>query len=386
MTPLQGLTVVDLTRLLPGPYATWLLADLGARVVKVESPTAPDYLRFLSADVDGNHAGFATLNRNKESLVVRYETPEGSDVVRRLAAKADVFLESNRPGVLERFGLDHTALSDLNPRLIYASLSGYGQHGPMARRAGHDINFLSLTGAGHALGARVLPIQLADLTGGMLTVVAVLAALQERHRTGRGRHLDVSLADGAFAWSALGLTRQLAGLEPEPDLLAGTSPGYRYYRCQDGRWLSVGGLEGKFQVRLQAVLGDDFEGEWPEDVFHCTDPEVHARLEHAFARRPLQEWLQRTEPADACIEPVLEPAEVVQQAWLRQRGLVRTVTGMEGPVEQPGGPLDPAFGASGGFLAPPPGAHTSAILEELGYSAEERARLVGQGVAVPAEA
>lgn len=379
--PLAGLTVLDLSRLLPGPFASWLLCDLGARVVKVESPGNPDYLRFLSDDVEGMHACFATLNRSKESVALHFETEAGAEVVTRMAARCDVLLESNRPGVLARFGLDYPRLQAVNPRLIYCSLSGYGQRGGRAQMAGHDLNFLSLLGVTALTGEppRVLGFQIADLTGGMLAALAVLAAVQERHRTGVGRHLDVSLADGAFTWAALGLARQLAGAGPEPDLLAGASPGYRYYRCADGAWLGVGGLEPKFQKRLGALLAEVWEGDWPDEIFTTTDPELHRQLEAAFARKSRAEWLAGA--GDACIEPVLSPEEVARDAWLRERGLVQTVQG----YEQPGSPLAPAFGLSGGTLPPPPGFHTRAWLRECAYSSAEIEALVESGVALVAE-
>lgn len=377
--PLAGLTVLDLTRLLPGPFATWLLADLGARVVKVESPSNPDYLRFLSDDVEGMHAGFALLNRNKENVALRFETPEGAEMLRRMVAQADVLLESNRPGVLARFGLDYASLQPLNPRLLYCSLSGYGQSGSRAQTASHDLNLLSLLGVTSLAGdpPRVLGFQMADLTGGMLAALAVLAALPERERTGVGRHLDVSLADGAFTWSCLSLARALVGAWGEPDLLAGASPGYRYYRCGDGLWLGFGGLEAKFQKRLGELLADDWEGDWPDEIFTTTDPALHARLERAFLARPRAEWLSRAQ--DACLEPVLPVDEVARDPWLRERGLVTTVEG----VSQPGSPLAAAFGLQGGRLPAAPGAHTRAWLQACGYSEAEQAALIQEGIAFP---
>lgn len=372
--PLAGLTVLDLTRLLPGPFCSWLLADLGARVVKVESPSNPDYLRFLSDDVNGMHAGFALLNRNKESVALHFETPEGAEILRRMAARADVLLESNRPGVLQRFGLDYESLKAVNPRLLYCSLSGYGQTGARAQAASHDMNLLSLLGVTSLAGdpPRVLGFQMADLTGGMLAALAILAALRE----GRGRHLDVSLADGAFTWSCLPLARALVGAYEPNDLLAGASPGYRYYRCQDGLFLGFGGLEPKFQKRLGALLADVWEGDWPDDIFQTTDPRLHARLEKAFLSKDRAQWLAGAQ--DVCLEPVLTIPEVAQDPWLRERGLVRTVEG----VPQPGSPLSAAFDLQGGTLPAAPGQHTRAWLESAGYQPDEVERLIEQGIAL----
>ncbi len=374
--PLSGLTVLDLTRLLPGPFCSWLLADLGARVVKVESPSNPDYLRFLSDDVQGMHAGFALLNRSKESVALHFEQPEGAEVLRRMASQADVLLESNRPGVLKRFGLDYESLKAVNPRLIYCSLSGYGQTGSRAMTASHDLNLLSLLGVTSLAGdpPRVLGFQMADLTGGMLAALAVLAAVRE----GVGRHLDVSLADGAFTWSCLALAKALVGVYEPTDLLAGASPGYRYYRCADGLFVGFGGLEAKFQKRLGELLADDFEGDWPDDIFQTTNPRIHASIEKAFLRRDRADWLSRAR--DVCLEPVLTLPEVATDPWLRERGLVRDIEG----VAQPGSPLNAAFGLSGGTLPPAPGAHTRAWLQQCGYSEAEQERLLSDGVALEA--
>lgn len=396
MLPLADVTVLDLSRLLPGPYATMLLADLGARVVKVEGPSHPDDLRHLPPQVAGQNAGFATLNRNKRSLVARLDTPSGSEVLRRLAGRSQVLVESFRPGVLERHGLGFAALSQTNPTLVYCSITGYGQTGPMAPRAGHDLDFLARSGLGSALrqpdGTPVIPgVQFADVAGGMLAALGVLAALHEAARTGRGRHVDISLAEAGGAFTILATAGALAaGTETDPAgrFLSGDSPAYRYYRCRDHRWVAVAAVEPRFQARLRQALELH---DVPGDLFmpRADAGAVHRRLEEAFARRDRDEWLALLEGGDACVEPLLEPGEAARDGRSRARGLVREARIPGGRVPQPASALAPTFAPEDpevGWAAPPAGLHTREVLAELGYGPEQVRALEEDGtVASPPE-
>jgi len=267
-------------------------------VLKVESPAKPDYLRFFPPPAD---RAFAILNRGKRSVMLPWDSEPAT--LQKLAGKCDVLVESFRSGYLARFGLDAATLMAQHPGLIYCSMSGYGQHDS---RAGHDLNFIARTGLSSQLqsgGAPVVPrVQFADMSGGMTAAMAILAALVERQRTGRGRHLDVALADGPAAFTLL----QQAGIDM--DVLGGRAPGYRYYRCQDGLWLSVGALEEGFQAKLCQALGVTEEG-WLD-----LDGPLHKVLEEKFASAPRAHWLALLEPLDACVEPVLEPHEVQPRA------------------------------------------------------------------------
>jgi crotonobetainyl-CoA:carnitine CoA-transferase CaiB-like acyl-CoA transferase len=374
---LAGVRVLDLTRYIPGPYATLMLADLGADVVQVEDGPLGDPPRVTPPAVDGDAALHAALNRNKRSVRVDWRSEAGAAVVRRLAARSDVLVESFRPGVLARRGLGADALLSANPRLVYCSLTGYGGDDP---RAGHDVNYAALGGflAGNrgSDGDPVLPqAQVADMTGAMLAVVGVLAALQARERTGRGQAVTISLRDAVLALMTVPLTRQLAGGPPRSEL-SGTHACYNVYRCRDGRHLAVGALEPKFWEALCRRLGreDLIARQWePDGKRERTLDEVRA----IFATRDCGEWLRELGGSDACVEPVLEPLEAAAAAsgsltdQPTGASVLRTVANPVRLHDTP--PL-------GYRPAPGLGQHTGEVLGELGYDAREIERLRGEGV------
>jgi crotonobetainyl-CoA:carnitine CoA-transferase CaiB-like acyl-CoA transferase len=265
--------VLDLSRLLPGPYATLVLADLGAQVDKVEDPQVGDPVRLMPPHWGEESALFATLNRNKRSLVLDFKRPECVSAVKRLSRRYDVLVESFRPGVMERLGLSYAALAAENPRLIYCSITGFGQTGPDRLRAGHDVGYIARAGVlGHSGprdGAPAMPgVQIADIGGGSLFgLIGILAALHERDRTGRGRAVDISMTEGALAFLHMQLSAlALLGPEAAPmrrggEPLNGGYPGYNVYRTQDGRYLAVGALEPKFLTTLLQRVGR-------EDLLH----------------------------------------------------------------------------------------------------------------------
>ncbi len=261
--PLAGFRVLDLTRLLPGPVCTLYLADLGADVVKVEDTGAGDYARTLGARHGGVSSFFRAVNRNKRSIALDLKDARGRDAFNALAKHADVLVESFRPGVMAALGIDYEAIAKIAPRIVYASISGYGQTGPRANLAGHDINYLGYAGVLDQTGARNGPpalsnLQIADLLGGAASAaIALLAALVDAQRTGRGRHIDVAMADASLAHNVMPLSTldEWGALRPRgDDLLTGGVPCYGVYPTQDGRWLAVGALEQKFWKTLCASL------------------------------------------------------------------------------------------------------------------------------------
>src|SRR3989442_5808248 len=306
--PLAGVRVVDLTRLYPGPYATLLLADLGADVVKVEDAGEGDPLRGLPAQ-------FEALNRGKRSIAIDLKAREGPALLRRLCARADVLVEGFRPGVLERLGCAPAALAAEFPRLVICSLSGFGQTGPLRERAGHDVGYLAASGVLSRCGLGEVPAlpgaQLADfLGGGLQAVVAVLAALVERAATGRGRVLDVAMCEGAMQ----ALLPRLADRSSE-DVLRGDRPCYRVYACHGGGALALGALEPKFWQRFCSGVG---RPEWEGQQF---DPSLCTAVDELFLARTRDEWAALLGPLDCCAEPVLRLDELAAHPQHRARSL-----------------------------------------------------------------
>jgi crotonobetainyl-CoA:carnitine CoA-transferase CaiB-like acyl-CoA transferase len=348
VTDLQGLVVLDLTRLLPGAVATQYLADWGAEVIKIERPGTGDYARTLSPPV------FKRTNAGKKSIVVDLKSPRGREILKSLARTADVLIEGNRPGVMERLGLCYGEISAVNQRLIYVSVTGYGQRGSYAELAGHDVNYLALGGV-LGLNLPVIPgVQIADLVGGsMQAVVGILRALVARHRTGEGRHVDVSMYAGVTSLLTVPLAGwQDAGCEPKPraGTLSGRYACYNIYEAADGRWLAVGALEPKFWAELCRRLG--CEDLIPRQ-FEERQDSVQARVASIFRTQPAQDWFEQLRDSDCCVTPVRTVSEVAAELPDRE------------------GPPAPALGE-----------HTFEVLSRLGLPHAELEQLRLQGVIV----
>lgn len=378
--PLASLKVLDFSTLLPGPFASLLLADMGAEVLRIESPTRMDLLRVLPPHDQGVSASHAYLNRNKRSLALDLKQPEALEVIKQLLQDHDIVLEQFRPGVMERLGLGYEALKAINPKLIYVSITGYGQTGPYRDRAGHDINYLALAGlasyTGRAdSGPLPLGIQAADIAGGSLHgVIGLLAAVIARQQTGQGQHLDVSMTDCAFSLNAMAGAGYLAcGVEPgrEEQMLNGGSF-YDYYRSRDGRWLSVGSLEPAFMQQLCAALGR------PELAAQGLSPQPEQQqalkneLKIEFEKHDFAELCELFAGVDACVEPVLSLGEAVQHPQLQARGLVTEVPRGDGSTQrQMACPLKFSDGLpEPKHIGAAVGQHTDQVLGALGFSAQ----------------
>ncbi|MBV6475891.1 MAG: Acetyl-CoA:oxalate CoA-transferase [Rhodocyclaceae bacterium] len=383
--PLAGLRVLDLTRLLPGPVATQHLADLGADVVKIEDTGEGDYARSMGARPGETSAFFRLVNRNKRALRLDLKQPEGLAVFQRLTLSADVVIEGFRPGVMDKLGIGYERLAELNPRLVFCSISGYGQDGPYAQRAGHDINYIGYAGVldqiGAAGGPPVVPnFQIGDLLGGALApLVGLLAAVIDARASGRGRHVDVAMTDAVLAHAVFPLAGLLARLAPPPrgaDLLSGGVPCYGVYATADGRHMAVGALEQKFWILLCDTLGrPDLK---PFHLaFGAKGEQARRELAAVFASRSQHEWIEVFERVDCCVTPVLHIGEALDNEQLQARGMV---------VEADGLPqLAPPYKLSGYEFtveraAPVPGQHSEEILREAGYAAQDIERLREQGI------
>jgi alpha-methylacyl-CoA racemase len=391
--PLAGLGVLDLSRLLPGPFCSLLLADFGADVIKVEDTGMGDYVRWSAPRYDGaqesaGSALFLALNRGKRSVRINLKDAAGQAILLRLVRDADVLLESFRPGVLDRLGVGYERLREENPRLVYCAISGYGQDGPLRGRSGHDTNYLALNGllglTGEADGPPVQSGgQIADIGGGsLMAAVGILVALRERARSGQGQLVDCSMFDGSLSWLAMVAAEAFAGgrAPQRGELpLAGRLLCYRPYECADG-YVSLGALEPKFWSAWCEGVGR------PDLIAHQFDPpgsEAHEQVQAIFAQRTRAQWEAFAGEHDCCLEPVLDLDEALDSELVRARQMVVELDqpGVAKPVRQLGVPIklgrtpaDP-----GRTPAPGLGEHTDAVLAAAGYSAEEIAALHESG-------
>jgi alpha-methylacyl-CoA racemase len=391
--PLEGIKVLDLSRLLPGGFCSLLLADFGADVLKVEDTGMGDYVRwsppyYEGAEQGANGALFLALNRGKRSIRVNLKSEEGRDVLLRLARDADVLLESFRPGVLDRLGVGYERLRQENPGLVYCAITGYGQDGPLRDRSGHDMNYLGLIGLLGLTGDREGPPvqsagQIADLGGGaLMAAFGILAALRERDRSGEGQLVDVSMADGALSWLAMVAARYLCdGVPPhrgDPEL-AGSLICYRPYECADG-WVTLGALEPKFwQAWCRGVGRENLI----EKQFERPGTDAHREVQEVFSARTRDEWTAFASEHDCCLEPVLDLDEALDSELVRARGMVseldqpgaeRAVRLLGVPVKLSRTPGDPARGPGPGL-----GEHTRDVLRDAGYDDEAIAALESSG-------
>lgn len=308
--PLSGVRVIDMSRLAPGPYCTMLLADLGAEVIVI----------------GGGRAGLpvSSFSRGKRFIALDLKADEGKRALARLVETADVFVESFRPGVAQRLGAGYEALSARNPGLVYCSLTGYGQSGPLAQEAGHDINYLALTGILGAIGPSdrppTAPLNLmADFAGGSLVAtIGILAALFERTSSGKGQHVDAAMIDGCMSLMAMHYSVWNTKVMPERGRgwLAGSAPYYRCYRTSDDRYVSVGALEPQFFAALWADMAN---GTPPDQMDMRQWPLIEQTFEKAFASRTRDQWAEHFKGREACVFPVLEPSEVWEHEHIRNR-------------------------------------------------------------------
>jgi alpha-methylacyl-CoA racemase len=404
--PLEGVRVLDLSRLLPGGFCSLLLADFGADVLKVEDTGMGDYIRWAPPFYEGAHesarsALFLSLNRNKRSIRLDLKNERGRDALLRLVSDHDVVLESFRPGVLERLGVGYERMREENPGIVYCAISGYGQGGPKRDASGHDMNYLGLIGllglTGERGGAPMQAAgQIADLGGGaLMAAFGIMAALRERDGgpghpgSGEGQMVDISMADGALSWLAMVAAAYFAdGDVPRRGeiMLAGAQVCYRPYECADG-WVSLGALEPKFWQAWCRGVGRE---ELIAAQFERPGSEAHGKVAEIFRSRTRAEWEAFAREHDCCLEPVLELDEALDSELVGARQMVVELEqpGAERPVRQLGIPvkLGRTPGDHARLPGPALGEHTAEALAAAGYGPEEIAEMLADGaVAGPAE-
>ncbi len=385
LSPLEGVRVLDLTRLLPGPFASLVLADLGATVDKVEDPGGGDYLRHMPPAMGDANAAYQLLNRGKRSVVLDLKRPEAQAALLDALGTYDVLFEQFRPGVLARLGLGHDVLRARWPRLVVCALTGYGQTGPLAARAGHDLNYLArsgVLGAGGPVSAppQVPGFQLADVSGGLWSVIGILAALARRDRTGEGELVDIAMSEGTIPFASTSFGAALAG-EPGQrggEALTGGIAPYATYATKDGGAVALAALEPKFWLAFCAHLGVETDMTALMPGLH-QEP-LRERLAGIFLAKTRDEWAAWADGKDCLLEPVLTPSEAARDEHLRSRGVFFDLQTAAGPLPQIRLPVTPRDRDD---FAPPAaaGAHTREVLLEAGLAPERVESLLAAGIA-----
>jgi len=390
MGALSGIKVLDLTRLLPGPYCTLMMADYGAEVIKIEEPGRGDYIRSREPGLNGIGARHLTVNRNKKSVELNLKTEAGIEIFNKMARDADVIIEGFRPGVMERLGIGYEQISKINPQIVYCSLTGYGQTGPYRSLPGHDINYVGYAGIlslnGEAGGKPVIPgVQIADIGGGSLMALSgILMALLHKGKTGKGQHIDVSMTDGAVTWLyAAASDYFVSGDVPErgKNRLDGQFAYYQLYETKDGKFLSIGASEKKFWDRFCELVE---RPDWQE--LHEGDTQIQLELKQdltaLFKERTKQQWMELLSQEETCVGPVHTLDELFHDPQMEAREMLTEQDHpIAGRIKQIGFPIK--FSATPGVLhqhAPILGEHTAEHLNGLGYTEEEIRKLQEENV------
>lgn len=374
---LDGIRILDLTRLLPGGVCTMMLVDMGAEVIKVEDPNGGDYARWMPPLLNGLGAFFRASNRGKKSLILNLKEAEGQEIFYRLVQSADVLIEGFRPGVTSRLNIDYARLRKINPRLVYCSLSGWGQDGPYMEVSGHDLTYLARIGLqGAQENPQPLGGQVADVGGAYVAVMGILAALLKRTRTGEGDYIDVALSESAlpfamYAW----VESQFADTTGGKGMLTGGAAFYRVYRSADNQPLALGAIEPKFWSNFCMAVN---KPEWINDYTDATrQASLRAELESLFASKSADEWEAILGEVDCCFARIIPPQELIDEPQVKARGMVGIdadgVPYMRSPVRfrEDHVQIDPA---------PTYGGHTLAVLASLGYSQAELDNFTRAGI------
>ncbi len=378
--PLSHLTVIELAGIGPGPFACMLLADMGARVIRIDRAPAPS-----RGGLDDLMRNDSVVDRGRQSLSLNMKDPRAVEAVLRLVEQADILVEGFRPGVAEKLGLGPASCHARNPKLVYGRMTGWGQTGPLAHTAGHDINYVSLTGALHAIGTAAQPLPPLNLVGdygggGMLLAMGVLAAVARAQHSGEGQVVDAAMTDGAALLMAAQYGLMAKGFwqdARESNFLDGAAHFYGTYECQDGKHVSVGAIEPQFYRQLLELCGitdPHFERQWEQGEW----PALRAKLAEVFRARTRAQWCELLEGTDACFAPVLSMGEAADHPHNAARGTFVRQDGVLQPAPAP------RFDRTPSALppkAPRTGAHTAELLAAAGHAPAEIDALVSAGVA-----
>ena len=388
--PLQGVRILDVSRLLPGPLATMLLADMGAEVIKIEDPSSPDPTRTIPPFVGKESAYYLAVNRSKRSLTLNLHSQKGKELFLELVKTADIVLEQYRPGIMDKIGIGYSKATSINPNIIYVSITGFGQDGPYSQQAGHDINYLAYSGilgiTGIKDGKPVIPgVQIADIAAGSYTAVnACLLALLNRQRTGKGEQVDVSMTDACMPLMAFPMAMyQTSGniAQRGNEMLSGAIPNYNVYECKDGKYLALGALEPKFWAGFCEMI--EFP-EWNAEAFAgpVKAEILMAKLQVLFKTKTQAEWLEQAKGFDICLSPVNDVKEVFADPQLKHRQIFVTHTHPQyGEVTTINNPVKfTKTETNRGWASPSLGEDTSAILTKMGYAEIQILELKKDGI------
>lgn len=388
-SPLSGITVIDLSRLLPGGFCSMMLGDFGAEVIKVEEPGRGDYVRWTPPFLDGQSAYFLSINRNKKSIVLDLKNPKGTDVFLRLVRTADVVIESFRPGVVDRLGIDYPRVSKMTPHIIYCSISTFGQSGPFRERVGHDLNCLALSGllgiTGLKGGPPTIPgVQVSDYAAAMMATTAILLALFERQKSGQGQYCDISMLDAITSWMGMPMIKYLTdGILPgrQDSMFNGALACYNIYKTKEARFVVLGAMEEKFWISFCKVIGreDLIPLQWEGQTIQ---EKMKEELSLLFKEKTMAEWLELLDGQGTCFSPVLNIEETLDLPHLQGRGMFQGIE-VEGgkTVPQIGFPIKLSNTPTDHFIPPPRmGQDSRTILQKAGFSIEEIQLLEEDGI------
>lgn len=378
--PLKGIRILDLTRLLPGPLGSQMLGDLGAEVIKIEDPKAPDYSRFFPPHQGSLSLMYLAVNRSKKCVSLDLKSEEGKAIFYKLAESADIVLDSFRPGVLEKMGLDYQTVSKINPKIIYVAITGYGHTGSYMQKAGHDLNYIGYAGLLGLTGTKEHPVmpapQIADIAGGSYPmVIACLSAIIARGSTGKGQFVDVAMTDAAIPLISFLLFEQMntgkTFKRGEP-MLSGGMANYNIYACKDGGFMAMGALEPKFWQEFCKAIG---QLDWIPRML--PDPKLVADLKvdlsDLFLTKTKAEWTLFAENYDFCLSPILDLDEISENKHLQEREMFIEMEHPDyGKIKSINQPIKFSETPTKPIIAPSlMGEHTMEVLKEVGYSDDE---------------